>query len=167
MVSQRPRQMEIKRRHSQIRNNLKNPLDIIENLWYNKYRKTKKGIDTMDKGLTIKQGFARALEDYRKIGDAEMIAFFEKRLEQANKKATTERKLTPHQQENEKIKEGILDNMETAVRYTIADMLVTFDCFPETMTPQRLSALLSQLGSRGSNQIIRTEEKGKAYFSLA
>ena len=121
----------------------------------------------MDKGLTIKQGFARALEDYRKIGDAEMITFFEKRLEQANKKATTERKLTPHQQENEKIKEGILDNMETAVRYTIADMLVTFDCFPETMTPQRLSALLSQLGSRGSNQIIRTEENGKAYFSLA
>ena len=49
----------------------------------------------MDKGLTMKQGFARALEDYRKIGDAEMIAFFEKRLEQANKKATTERKLTP------------------------------------------------------------------------
>lgn len=121
----------------------------------------------MDKGLTMKQGFARALEDYRKIGDAEMVAFFEKRLEQANKKATTERKLTPHQQENEKIKEGILDNMETAVRYTIADMLVTFDCFPETMTPQRLSALLSQLGTRGSNQIIRTEEKGKAYFSLA
>jgi hypothetical protein len=46
-------------------------------------------------------------------------------------------------------------------------MLVTFDCFPETMTPQRLSALLSQLGTRGTNQIVRTEEKGKAYFSLA
>ena len=85
----------------------------------------------MDKGLTIKQGFARALEDYRKIGDAEMIAFFEKRLEQANKKTTTERKLTPHQQENEKIKEGILDNMETAVRYTIADMLVTLTASPK------------------------------------
>ena len=63
----------------------------------------------MNKGITIKQGFTRALEDYRKIGDAEMVAFFEKRLEQANKKATTERKLTPHQQENEKIKEGIID----------------------------------------------------------
>lgn len=121
----------------------------------------------MSEKITLKTGFARALEDYRKLGDADMVEFFEKRLVQVNKKSNAERKLTPHQQENEKIKEGILDNMKTAVRYTIADMLVTFDCFPETMTPQRLSALLSQLGSRGSNQIIRTEEKGKAYFSLA
>ena len=96
-----------------------------------------------------------------------MVAFFEKRLEQACKKSNSERKLTPHQVENEKIKEGIIDNMETGVRYTIADMLVTFDCFPIEMTPQRLSALLSQLGARGTNQIVRTEEKGKAYFTLA
>ena len=66
----------------------------------------------MNKGITMKQGFTRALEDYRKIGDAEMVAFFEKRLEQANKKTTTERRLTPHQQENEKIKE-ILSDLDT------------------------------------------------------
>lgn len=117
--------------------------------------------------ITLKQGFARAIEDYKRIGDAEMVAFFEKRLEQASKKHSGERKPTAHQLENEKIKEGILDNMENGVRYTIADMLVTFDCFPEVMTAQRLSALLSQLGARGTNQIVRTEEKGKAYFSLA
>ena len=121
----------------------------------------------MAEKITMKIGFTRALEDYRKLGDAEMVEFFEKRLEQLNKKASSEKKLTPHQQENEKIKDGILDNMEQGVRYTIADMLVTFDCFPETMTPQRLSALLSQLGSRGSNQVVRSEEKGKAYFSIA
>lgn len=117
--------------------------------------------------ITLKVGFARALEDYKRIGDEEMVAFFEKRLEQANKKSTSERKLTPHQVENEHIKEGILDNMEQGVAYTIADMLVTFDCFPEGMTPNRLSALLSQLGARGTNQIVRTEVKGKAYFALA
>jgi hypothetical protein len=121
----------------------------------------------MAEKITMKIGFTRALEDYRKLGDADMVEFFEKRLEQLNKKASSEKKLTPHQQENEKIKDGILDNMEQGVRYTIADMLVTFDCFPETMTPQRLSALLSQLGSRGSNQVVRSEEKGKAYFSIA
>ena len=121
----------------------------------------------MAEKITMKIGFTRALEDYRKLGDTEMVEFFEKRLEQLNKKASGEKKLTPHQQENEKIKDGILDNMEQGVRYTIADMLVTFDCFPETMTPQRLSALLSQLGSRGSNQVVRSEEKGKAYFSIA
>lgn len=117
--------------------------------------------------ITLKVGFARALEDYKRIGDAEMVAFFEKRLEQANKKSTAERKLTPHQQENEAIKVGIIDNMENGVQYTIADMLITFDCFPATMTPQRLSALLSQLGANGTQQIVRTEVKGKAYFALA
>lgn len=117
--------------------------------------------------ITMKQGFARAIEDYKRIGDEDMVAFFEKRLEQACKKSNSERKLTPHQIENEKIKEGILDNMEQGVQYTIADMLTTFDCFPEVMTAQRISALLSQLGAKGSNQIVRTEEKGKAYFALA
>lgn len=117
-------------------------------------------------GLTMKQGFERALNDYKRLGDEEMIAFFEKRLEQANKKSTSERKLTPHQQENEKIKEGILDNMCVGTVYNIADMLCTFDCFPENMTPNRLSALLSQLGPKGSQQIERIEQKGKVYFTL-
>lgn len=117
-------------------------------------------------GLTMKQGFERALNDYKRLGDEEMVAFFEKRLEQANKKSTTERKLTPHQMENEKIKNGILDNMCVGTVYSIADMLCTFDCFPENMTPNRLSALLSQLGPKGTQQIERIEEKGKVYFSL-
>jgi len=117
--------------------------------------------------ITMKMGFTRALEDYRKISDTEMVEFFEKRLEQLNKKSTAEKKLTPHQVENEKIKEGILECMEKDIKYTIADMMVCFDCFPEDITPQRISALLSQLGARGTNQIVRTEEKGKAYFSIA
>lgn len=117
-------------------------------------------------GLTMKQGFERALNDYKRLGDEEMVAFFEKRLEQANKKSTTERKLTPHQMENEKIKDGILDNMCVGTVYSIADMLCTFDCFPENMTPNRLSALLSQLGPKGSQQIERIEQKGKVYFAL-
>lgn len=121
----------------------------------------------MAEKITLKIGFARALEDYKRLGDEEMVAFFEKRLEQANKKSTGERKLTPHQQENEKIKEDLLDNMENGVRYTIGDMLITFDCFPIGMTPNRLSALLSQLGAKGTNQIVRTEVKGKAYFEKA
>ena len=117
--------------------------------------------------ITQKVGFTRALDMYRKLGDEEMVAFFEKRLEQLAKKSSGERKLTPHQLENEKIKEGIIDNMENGVQYTIGDMLITFDCFPIGMTPNRLSALLSQLGAKGTNQIVRTEVKGKAYFGLA
>ena len=77
-----------------------------------------------------------------------------------------ERILTPHQHENEKIKEGILDNMCAGTQYSIADMLCTFDCFPENMTPNRLSALLSQLGPKGSQQIERIEKEGVVYFAL-
>jgi len=121
----------------------------------------------MAEKITQKVGFTRAIEVFKELGDADMVAFFEKRLEQVSKKSNSERKLTAHQLENETIKQGIVDNMEVGVRYTIADMLVTFDCFPEVMTAQRLSALLSQLGARGTQQIVRTEEKGKAYFSLA
>ena len=122
----------------------------------------------MAEKMTIKQGFERALEMYRQLGDEEMVAFFEKRLEVASRKSNSngERKLTPHQLENERIKEGILDNMCAGSVYNIADMLCTFDCFPETMTPNRLVALLSQLGPNGTQQIERIEKKGKVYFTL-
>lgn len=118
-------------------------------------------------GLTIQAGFEKALALYKELGDAEMIAFFEKRIEQNAKKTSSERKPSARQTENEEIKKGILNNMEVGTQYTLADMLVMFDCFPADMTPHRLAALLSQLGAKGSNEIVRTESKGKAYFSLA
>lgn len=118
-------------------------------------------------GLTIQAGFEKALALYKELGDAEMIAFFEKRIEQNAKKTSSERKPSARQTENEEIKKGILNNMEVGTQYTLADMLVMFDCFPADMTPHRLAALLSQLGAKGSNEIVRMESKGKAYFSLA
>ena len=96
-----------------------------------------------------------------------LVDFLTHKIEQADKKSDAPRKLTPQQEKNEVIKEGILANMETGKRYTIGDMLMTFDCFEPTTSPQRVSALLSQLGAKGSGQVVRTEDKGKAYFSLA
>ena len=75
--------------------------------------------------------------------------------------------LTPVQEANEILKRRILDDMESGKRYTIGDMLANFDCFEPNTGPQKVSALLSQLGARGTGEIVRTEEKGKAYFSLA
>ena len=118
----------------------------------------------MSEKITLKIGFSRALEMYREIGDAEMIAFFEKRLEQANKKTAGERKLTPHQLENERIKTALVEEMTNGVVYSISEMLSTFSCFPDGMTPNRLSALLTQL--RGEGLVKRSEVKGKAYFEL-
>lgn len=96
-----------------------------------------------------------------------LIEFIDSRLAQLDKKANAPKKLTPQQEKNEITKRGILANMEVGERYTISDMLIGFDCFDAETSPQRVSALLSQLGARGTGEIVRTEEKGKAYFSLA
>lgn len=118
-------------------------------------------------GMTIQQGFERARDVFAEMGDSEMVAFFEKRLEQNAKKSTSIRKPTTRQTENESIKAAILENMDVGVQYSLLDILSTFPCFPEDMTSHRLAALLSQLGAKGSGEIKRTESKGKAYFELA
>ena len=100
------------------------------------------------------------------IDPDKLIEFCEHRIEQNAKKSDAPRKLTPQQEKNEETKQGILANMEVGKQYTISDMLMTFDCFEPTTSPQRVSALLSQLGAKGTGQIVRTEEKGKAYFAL-
>ena len=85
---------------------------------------------------------------------------------QENRTEGIEKALTPQQKKDEETKQGILANMEVGKRYTILDMLNGFDCFDADTTPQRVSALLSQLGARGTGEVVRTEEKGKAYFTL-
>lgn len=96
-----------------------------------------------------------------------LIEWMEYRIEQAAKKSDSPKKLTERQKQNEQVKDGILSNMEVGERYTIGDMLMKFDCFEAGTSPQRVSALLSQMGAKGTGEIVRTEEKGKAYFSLA
>ena len=101
------------------------------------------------------------------INPDKLVEFCEHRIEQNAKKSDAPRKLTPQQEKNEQTKQGILANMEVGKQYTIGDMLMTFDCFEPTTSPQRVSALLSQLGAKGTGQVVRTEDKGKAYFALA
>lgn len=115
-------------------------------------------------GITIKAGFERARDVFAQMGDTEMVEFFEKRIAQNAKRSASERKLTPHQLENQRIKEALVNEMADGVVYSIGEMLASFECFPDGMTANRLSALLTQL--RGENLIKRTEVKGKAYFEL-
>ena len=158
--------MEIKRRRSQIRNNLKNPLDIIENLWYNKYRKqNKKGIDTMSEKITQRVGFTRAMEMYEQLGDAEMVDFFQKRLAQLDKRDSVERKPTARQMENEVYKDDVLNFMTEGQSYSANDILTSVpSIIASGMSLNRLSALLTQMVN--ANQIARTTEKRKNYYSL-
>lgn len=123
-----------------------------------------KGIDTMDKKMTIREGFERAKAMYEQIGDAEMVAFFEARIEQAMKKNSAERKPTAKQVENASIKDAIMAWMNEGVLYTCAE--VTKVCPAcEGLSVNRVSALLSQLGKDGL--LVVTEDKRKHFYTLA
>ena len=88
-----------------------------------------------------------------------MIASLEKKSAKSG-----ERKPTKTQIANEGFKACILENMEKGRLYTITELSKEIP-FGEELSVQRVSALVRQLKEAGS--VIRTEEKRKAYFSLA
>ena len=118
----------------------------------------------MDKKMTIREGFERAKAMYEQIGDAEMVAFFEARIEQAMKKNSAERKPTAKQVENASIKDAIVAWMNEGVLYTCAEVTKTCPAC-EGLSVNRVSALLSQLGKDGLLTV--TEDKRKHFYSLA
>lgn len=85
---------------------------------------------------------------------------------QLEKKSSSkgDRKPTKTQIANDGFKKIILDSMESETRYTITQMCKEFE-FGEELTNQRVSALITQL--KKSGDIVRVEEKGKAYFVKA
>lgn len=94
-------------------------------------------------------------------------AFLEKRIEVTEKKNASkggEKKLSKEQIANEEIKSNILDEMEKGKSYTISDMLKSLTCC-EMLSQNKVNALVKQLKDEG--KVIRTEAKGKAYFTLA
>lgn len=88
-----------------------------------------------------------------------MIATLEKKSASSG-----ERKPTATQIANEGFKEIILNSMEKDRQYTITEMVKEIP-FGEELSNQRVSAIVRQLVK--DNKIVRTEEKRKAYFSLA
>ena len=95
---------------------------------------------------------------------AEVAEKLQSMLTQLEKKAGAERKPTARQQENAKIKDKILAQMEPNVLYTVGEMLKKFDTSAD-MTSQRLTALLTQMAEDGA--VERTKDKNKTLFSLA
>lgn len=85
---------------------------------------------------------------------------------QLEKKSTYkgERKPTKTQIANEGFKATIIENMEPGRLYTVTELSKEIP-FGDELSVQRVSALVRQL--KESGKVIRTEEKRKAYFSLA
>lgn len=91
-------------------------------------------------------------------------AFVEHELELLAKKNSAEKKPTAVQVANEGIKGDIVAGMEQGKQYTITDLMKSIPACAE-LSNQRVSALVRQLVTDGV--VVRTEEKRKAYFSLA
>ncbi len=114
------------------------------------------------KKMTKREMFEQIKANYSLTN--EEVAFIDHELELLAKKNSAEKKPTAVQVANEGIKGAIVDGMESGKSYTITDIM---KCIPECaeLSNQRVSALVRQLVTDGV--VVRTEEKRKAYFSLA
>lgn len=88
-------------------------------------------------------------------------------LERKNASPSGEKKMTATQKANVGLKEAILANMEEGKRYTVGDMIKTFPEL-EGLSTSKVSAIVRQmLADVGTGELVRVEDKRKAYFSLA
>ena len=90
--------------------------------------------------------------------------FIAHEVELLNKKNSAEKKPTAQQTANVGIATAILAGMEHNRLYTVTEIIKEIPACSE-LTNQRVSALLRQLVEAG--KVKRTEDKRKAYFSLA
>ena len=97
-------------------------------------------------------------------------AFLLHEIELLDKKTgkDADKKLTPEQEKNEKVKAGILEALDGGVQMTISQMTkevpVIQELFPNASN-QKISALVHQLVQ--SLVVERVEGKGVAYFKKA
>ena len=113
------------------------------------------------KKMTKRDYFTAILEKYPLT--AEEKAFVEHELELLAKKNASDKKPTAQQTANEAIKTAILEGMTSGRFYTVTEIQKEIpEC--NELSNQRVSALLRQMVG---NEIVRTEDKRKAYFSLA
>ena len=135
-------------------------------------QKNLKEVDTMSttKKLTKKDYFSTLRTYVESLGDAkigdlpadDVLAFIDHEVELLAKKSGGEKKPTAKQTENDGIKQTIIDGMAQNRLYTITE--VQKEICPD-LSNQRVSALMRQL--KDENKVVRTEDKRKAYFSLA
>ena len=113
--------------------------------------------------VTKKMRFEEMKAIFEAQGDIVHAEFCQHEIKLLDKKnSKTSGKLTKTQKENEAIKTEILEGLEG--KMTITEMTKNIPAI-EGMTNQKVSALIRQLVKEG--KVVRTEEKGRAYFEIA
>ena len=116
--------------------------------------------------LTKAQKFAM-IANIPEVANNPMLAeFIAHEQELLAKKNSAEKKPTAQQEANATIKAGVLAVMEANPKqlFTVSELLKKVPNLPDTMTNQRMSALVRQMVDAG--QVKRTEDKRKTFFSL-
>ena len=114
--------------------------------------------------ITNVKALAYVLENCELTAEvAEKIAKIKASYEK--KSATTgERKPTAIQVANEALKEAIMAEMEDNHPYRVGDMVKGFNCLAG-LSASKVTALMTQL--KDAHKVVRSEEKGKAYYTKA
>ena len=97
--------------------------------------------------------------------DPMLSEFIAHEMELLAKKNTVDKKPTAQQEANAVIKQNVLTALADGEKRTVSELLKMEPDLPDTMTNQRMSALVRQMVDAG--EVIRTEDKRKAYFSKA
>ena len=94
-----------------------------------------------------------------------MVAFINHEIELLERKNSA-KKATPQQEENNAIKVAMIDIMTEPMTATqIMDAVEPmFPNLERPLTNQRISALLRQLGKKGTQQVNKFQEKRVTYF---
>ena len=117
-----------------------------------------------NKKVTKRDRFNALLSIPAVQADQGLVDFINHELELLAKKNSADKKPTAQQTANEAIKSAIVEAMEANRLYTVTEIQKSVDECAD-LSNQRVSALLRQLKDDGV--IVRTEDKRKAYFSLA
>jgi hypothetical protein len=133
---------------------------------YKQYFLIKKGNDIMmNKKMTIKDYYNELLAIGAVAERADLVEFIEGRIEVLNRKsASGEKKMTANQLANETLKEKIVAEMESGRYYAVGEMIKALPCCAE-LSSSKVTAMLTQLLK--DNKVVRSEDKGKAYYSKA
>ena len=116
----------------------------------------------MSKKKTIKEMFEQIKKNYNLT--QEEIDFINSRIAVTERKNSKTGKLTPTQQENENLKQAIVDNMAEGTLYTITDLIKGIEVLNDKSN-QKVSALVRLLIAEG--KVVKIVDKRKSYFSLS
>ena len=117
---------------------------------------------TMTEKMTNKKALNYVLENCEI--PAEVAEKLEGMVAQLEKRNASERKPSARQVENGALKQAILDAMEVGRLYSVGEMIKEFTFFPADITPQRVSALMTNLVV--DKKVIREVDKRKVFFKL-